>query len=156
MNGHKGRTVRLRYMLHHDHEIEVFDAASGEYLGSAELQGQADDATIAQTHAVRADNQRQLERDLKLAARKRTQRYAPVATPQPAQVLGTLTSEEADQELSQARIRRPRPSRRPALMPLPDPDPGWVRPGQPVSAQASALPRDQRRPTDPSTGTLRR
>ena len=39
--GQVGRTVRVRWMPHHDHEIEVFDAATGAHLGRGELADQA-------------------------------------------------------------------------------------------------------------------
>jgi putative transposase len=52
MNGsaNAGRKVRLRWMPHHDHEVEVFDARTGGYLGRAEL---SDQASPAMQHGVR-------------------------------------------------------------------------------------------------------
>ncbi len=41
MTGQAGREVRLRYMPHHEHEVEVFDARTGEHLGAAFLADQA-------------------------------------------------------------------------------------------------------------------
>ncbi len=35
MIGEAAREVRLRYMPHHEHEVEVFDARTGEHLGAA-------------------------------------------------------------------------------------------------------------------------
>jgi len=34
MTGQAGREVRLRHMPHHEHEVEVFDARTGEHLGA--------------------------------------------------------------------------------------------------------------------------
>ncbi|MEK8141933.1 hypothetical protein NKH18_02520 [Streptomyces sp. M10(2022)] len=41
---------RVRFMHHHDHRIEVYHAATGRYLGPADL---ADQATEEQISAVR-------------------------------------------------------------------------------------------------------
>ncbi|WP_432830571.1 hypothetical protein [Dactylosporangium sp. CA-092794] len=43
MNGsaNAGRQVRVRWMPHHDHEIEVFDARTGAHLGRTVLADQA-------------------------------------------------------------------------------------------------------------------
>jgi putative transposase len=133
MNGRKGDKVRLRYMLHHDHEIEVFDAVSGAYLGPAGLQGMASPETIAETHAVRAAARRQMERDLKAGAGKRIDRFAPVTSPEPAQLLGVLTEAEAAAELSVMGVHRPQPRFASTLIPLPEPGPGWVVPEESAS-----------------------
>ncbi|MCX5233449.1 IS4 family transposase [Streptomyces sp. NBC_00233] len=52
MTGQSGLRVRVRFMPHHQHRIEVFDAATGRYLGPAEL---ADAATPEQISAVRTE-----------------------------------------------------------------------------------------------------
>ncbi|MFJ9432077.1 Mu transposase C-terminal domain-containing protein [Streptomyces sp. NPDC101490] len=49
MTGLAGERVRVRFMPHHDRRIEVFDAATGRYLGPAEL---ADQASPEQISAV--------------------------------------------------------------------------------------------------------
>jgi putative transposase len=41
MTGQVGREVRLRYMPHHEHEVDVFDARTHEHLGAATLADQA-------------------------------------------------------------------------------------------------------------------
>jgi putative transposase len=41
MTGHVGRTVRLRHLPHHEHDVEVLDAATGAHLGAAVLSDQA-------------------------------------------------------------------------------------------------------------------
>ncbi|WP_445282086.1 Mu transposase C-terminal domain-containing protein [Streptomyces sp. DSM 118148] len=50
MTGQTGIQVRVRFMPHHDHRIEVYHAATGRYLGPADL---ADQATDEQISAVR-------------------------------------------------------------------------------------------------------
>src|SRR5690242_16272104 len=37
MTGQVGRSVRVRHMPHHEHEIEVFDATTAQHLGAAVL-----------------------------------------------------------------------------------------------------------------------
>ncbi|MBJ6636906.1 DDE-type integrase/transposase/recombinase, partial [Streptomyces sp. DHE7-1] len=73
MTGQAGRQVRVRYMPHHDHEIEVCDAR-GRHLGPAHL---ADAATPEQLQALRearAERARRLRSDAKAAERLRRQR----------------------------------------------------------------------------------
>ena len=54
MTGQAGREVRLRHMPHHEHEVEVFDARTGEHLGAAFLGDRASAEQIAQVHRARA------------------------------------------------------------------------------------------------------
>ena len=54
MTGQAGREVRLRHMPHHEHEVEVFDARTGEHLGAAFLADRASAEQIAQVHRARA------------------------------------------------------------------------------------------------------
>lgn len=78
MTGQAGRQVRVRYMPHHDHEIEVCDARS-RHLGPAHL---ADTATPEQLQALRearAERARHLRADAKAAERLR--RNSPSTTP---------------------------------------------------------------------------
>ncbi|MGX1975832.1 Mu transposase C-terminal domain-containing protein [Streptomyces kronopolitis] len=86
--GQAGRTVTVRYMPHHDHEIDICDA-SGGYLGPAHL---ADAATPEQLEALRtarAERARRLRAEVKAAETLRRQRFAPATTAGPAQRLGT-------------------------------------------------------------------
>ncbi|MGW2767355.1 Mu transposase C-terminal domain-containing protein [Streptomyces sp. NPDC001275] len=50
MTGQAGIQIRIRFMPHHDHRIEVYHAATGRYLGPADL---GDQATGEQISAVR-------------------------------------------------------------------------------------------------------
>lgn len=73
-----GTKVHIRYIPHHDHEIEVFDAASGRHLGPAHL---ADAATPEQrrAHRRRKDaEKRRLARALAAASRHTRDKYAAV------------------------------------------------------------------------------
>ncbi|WP_308043309.1 Mu transposase C-terminal domain-containing protein [Streptomyces sp. CoT10] len=49
MTGQAGIQVRVRFMPHHDHRIEVYHAATGRYLGPADL---GDQATGEQISAI--------------------------------------------------------------------------------------------------------
>ncbi|WP_234377222.1 hypothetical protein [Streptomyces sp. TP-A0356] len=52
MTDQAGVQVRIRFMPHHDHRVEVYHATTGRYLGSADL---ADQATEEQVSAVRRE-----------------------------------------------------------------------------------------------------
>ena len=67
MTGQAGREVRLRHMPHHEHEVEVFDARTGEHLGAAFLADQASPEQIAQVHRSRELHRRRLQADLRVA-----------------------------------------------------------------------------------------
>ncbi|MFI6503880.1 Mu transposase C-terminal domain-containing protein [Nonomuraea typhae] len=135
MHGQAGRRVRLRYMPHHDHEIEVFDARDGAHLGTAFLAHAASDEQRARVLSARRSAQKELERTLRAAARKRRERYAAVTTAQSPRQLGRLTEAEAAAELDAAYRPLPRSPRRPDLFPLPEPAAGWVVPAQPPAEE---------------------
>ncbi|MEV6319259.1 Mu transposase C-terminal domain-containing protein [Streptomyces sp. NPDC051776] len=99
-----GTKVHIRFIPHHDHEIEVFDAASGKHLGPAHL---ADEATVEQrkAHRRRKDAEKgRLARALSAASRHTRTRYAAVTEARQPKRLGTLSAAEADRELSEARL----------------------------------------------------
>ena len=127
MNGsaNADREVRVRWMPHHDHEIEVFDARSGAYLGRAELASPATIKQVRRARRVRADK---LARELKAVEKTRRQRYAASTTVQPPQPVGAMTTAEAAAELSDVDDAGLRSQARPRLVPLGPPAPGWVLP----------------------------
>nr|WP_219537642.1 Mu transposase C-terminal domain-containing protein [Nonomuraea guangzhouensis] len=134
--GNAGRKVRLRYMPHHDHEIEVFDAVTGRHLGPADLSDQASKQQVAAVLASRRTASKRVKQILKAAAKKRRVRYAAVTQAEPPRVLGALTSEEASAELQQAEQgERPLPVN-PDLIPLRPPAAGWVLPRPPQQTPA--------------------
>jgi putative transposase len=128
MTGQVGRAVRLRYMPHHQHEIEVFDANTGEHLGPATLSDQASSEQIAQLRRARAASSRRLRADLNAAERVRRTRYAAATAPGPLQPVTAVTAAEADAELGDVDAQRLQAVARPELMPLGPPAPGWVLP----------------------------
>ncbi len=131
MVGRVGAAVRLRYMPHHDHEVEVFDADSGAHLGRAELADQASEATKTAVRRTRARKAARLRSDLSKAERARRTRYAASTTPVPAQRLDAMTAAEASRErVEEQDVDLARWSR-PDLIALPPPAPGWVLPIRP-------------------------
>lgn len=86
MNGraNAGRQVRVRWMPHHDHEIEVFDARTGAHLGRAVLADQADPEQIRAVQRARISRRNRLARQLKAVEQTRRRRYAAATTPEPS------------------------------------------------------------------------
>ncbi|GAA0906650.1 Mu transposase C-terminal domain-containing protein [Streptomyces asiaticus] len=99
MTGQAGIQVRIRFMPHHDHRIEVYHAATGRYLGPADLADQATDEQISAVRRSRAARSRRLKKDLEASQRER---YAAVNQPEAPRRLGALTTAQAEAELAQA------------------------------------------------------
>lgn len=133
--GLKGTPVRIRYMPNHDHEIEVFHARSGAYLGPAVLADQASPTMIKAVRRSRNRRSAQLARDLRAAEKLRRPRFAAQTVPGPAQSVGAMTQDEARAEIAVDRDAALQAQARPDVIPLGAPEPGW------------ALPRS-RRPSD--------
>ncbi|MFB9180712.1 Mu transposase C-terminal domain-containing protein [Dactylosporangium sucinum] len=144
MNGsaNAGRQVRVRWMPHHDHEIEVFDARTGTHLGRAVLADQAGPEQVRAVQRARTARRDRLARELKAVEQTRRQRYAAATTPEPAQPLGTMTTSEASAELAAAGDTALRGQARPGLIPLGPPAPGWVLP-RPLRPRATPAAEDQ-------------
>jgi putative transposase len=133
MTGQAGLKVRLRYMPHHDHEIEVFDARTAVHLGRATLADRATPQEVAELMASRNRRRRQLMADLRAAERQRRQRYAASTTAGPAAPLGAVTRADMEQELAGDRdvalLKLARPPS--LLMPRGEVPAGWVLPVDP-------------------------
>lgn len=95
MTGQAGRKVRLRYMPHHEHEIEVYDAATGRHLGSAYLSNRASAEQIREMKRARGREADRLKRLLAAAERNRATRFAAATRGTPPEVLGAVTELEA-------------------------------------------------------------
>lgn len=130
MTGQVGTIVRVRWMPHHDHQVEVFDADTGEYLGPAMLADQASPEQIRAMRRARGARKARLEADLRVVEKTRRQRYAAQTTPGPAQPIGAVTAGEADAELADAGDEELVRAARPRLLPPGPPAPGWVLPRQ--------------------------
>jgi len=85
MNGNTnaGLQVRLRWMPHRDHEVEVFDARTGAYLGRAELADRAKPWPGQGGAAGPARASGPAGRELKDVERTRRQRYAASTVAEP-------------------------------------------------------------------------
>ncbi|MFF9147528.1 Mu transposase C-terminal domain-containing protein [Streptomyces sp. NPDC014861] len=99
MTGQAGLQVRVRFMPHRDHRIEVYDATTGRYLGPADLADQAIAEQVSAVRRARAARARHLKKDLEASQRER---YAATSQAGPPQRLGVLTGAQADAELAQA------------------------------------------------------
>lgn len=102
MTGHLGRTVRVRHMPHHLHEIELCDPTTGRHLGTAYLANAATDEQLDALRRARAARARRLRADTKAAEKLRRERFAPTTTPDDARRLQALTALDADRELDHA------------------------------------------------------
>ncbi|MET7694971.1 Mu transposase C-terminal domain-containing protein [Streptomyces sp. NPDC005483] len=148
MTGQAGRTVTVRYMPHHDHEIDVCDA-HGAYLGPAHLADAATPEQLAAVRAARAQRARRLRAEVKAAETLRRQRFAPATTAGPAQRLGALTSVQAEHELAAAEHTDASKLALPDLIPHAAPPADWrtppsltarTTPGRPAPALPEAAP----------------
>ncbi|WP_250570030.1 hypothetical protein [Streptomyces sp. CJ_13] len=77
-------------MPHHDHRIEVYHAATGRYLGPADLADQATEEQVSAVRRARAARARRLKKELEASQRER---YAAVNQPEAPRRLGALTTE---------------------------------------------------------------
>jgi putative transposase len=124
-------------MPHHEHEVEVFDARTGEHLGAAFLADQASPEQIAQVHRARAARRRQLQADLRAAEKARRIRYAAATAALPPRPVTAVTAAQAAAELADADGATLRAEARPGLMLPGPPAPGWVLPRAPVRPPAA-------------------
>ncbi|WP_285509490.1 hypothetical protein [Streptomyces sp. NBRC 13847] len=85
-------------MPHHDHRIEVYHAATGRYLGPADLADQATEEQLSAVRKTRAARARRLKKDLQASQRER---YAAATQAEPPRRLGALTGAQAEAELAQ-------------------------------------------------------
>lgn len=125
MTGQAGLKVRVRFMPHHDHRIEVFDAGTGRYLGPADVSGEASAEQITAVRTARAARARRLKKDLSAAQRER---YAAATEPGRPKRLGAVTAVEAGLELADAERADLAELALPDLMPLSPPPAAWRTP----------------------------
>jgi putative transposase len=138
MTGQTGIRVQVRYMPHHDHRIEVFDPATGRYLGPADLADQATAEQISAVRRVRAARTRRLRKDLEAS---QGERYAAATKPAPPQRLGVLSAAEADRELGGAAESDLAKLALPDLIPHSPPPAHWRTPSA-LAAGTAPLPLD--------------
>ncbi|MFD4976898.1 Mu transposase C-terminal domain-containing protein, partial [Streptomyces sp. NPDC058424] len=145
MTGQAGIQVRVRFMPHHDHRIEVYHAATGRYLGPAGLADQATDEQISAVRRARATRVRRLKKDLEASQRER---YAAATQPEAPQRLGALTAVQAEAELAQASDTDLSDLALPDLIPPAAPPAEWRTP--PSLATRTAPSRPAPIPSDPA------
>ncbi len=143
-SGGVGKKVRLRYMPHHDHEVEVFDAVTGRHLGSAGLSDQASKQAVAAVQAARRSASKRVTKALKAAAKKRRVQYGAVTKAEPPRLLGAMTSEEARAELAGAADEELPARAASDLIPLRPPASGWVLPKKPPPKKPPQSPSAER------------
>ncbi|MFE5729569.1 Mu transposase C-terminal domain-containing protein [Streptomyces sp. NPDC056528] len=139
MTGQAGRKVRLRYMPHHEHEIEVYDATIGRHLGSAYLSNRASAEQIREMKRARAREADRLKRLLQAAEKDRATRYAAATRGTPAEVLGMVTELEAEAHLRAVAAADLTEVALPGYLPLPALLPAsWISP----KSEAAVAPAD--------------
>ncbi|MFJ2629948.1 Mu transposase C-terminal domain-containing protein [Streptomyces sp. NPDC087532] len=159
MTGHTGARVRLRYMPHHDHEIEVYDAATWRHLGTAYLSNRASPQQIRELGRARAREADRLKRLLSAAEKDRTTRFAAATRGTPAEVLGTVTDVEAEAGLRALGATDLGQAALPGYLPPPAGMPAsWTQPtadAGPDSAQTPGRPAWDEEWHEESAGALR-
>ncbi|MFC9810237.1 Mu transposase C-terminal domain-containing protein [Streptomyces griseoaurantiacus] len=147
MTGQAGIEVRVRFMPHHDHRIEVYHAATGRYLGSADLADQATGEQISAVRRARAARTRRLKKDLEASQRER---YAAVNQPEAPRRLGALTTAQAEAELTRTADTDLAQLAMPDLIPPAAPPADWRTPPSLVTRNAPGRPAPV--PAEPAPG----
>ncbi|MFE9500355.1 Mu transposase C-terminal domain-containing protein [Streptomyces collinus] len=137
MTGQAGIRVRVRFMPHHYHRIEVYHAATGRYLGPADLADQATDEQISAVRRARSARARRLKKDLQASQRER---YAAVNQPEAPQRLGALTGPQAEAELAQRADSDLAQLAMPDLIPHAAPPADWRTPASLAALTTPARP----------------
>ncbi|WP_424863165.1 Mu transposase C-terminal domain-containing protein [Streptomyces sp. MMS24-I29] len=128
--GRIGLEVRVRWMPHHHHEIDLYTYRGNRYLGRAFVSNEADEALREKVLADRAEHSTVLRQALKRSGERRRERYLPSTKPElPVRAL-RMTEQEARTELegtapAAAPRRRTQPYQ--PLTPVPA---AWPRPGR--------------------------
>jgi putative transposase len=99
MAGQAGHEVTVRFMPHHDHEIEVC-TPHGRRLGSAHLADQATPEQLGALRRARTSRARRLRAEAKAAEKLRHARFAPATEAAEARRLDAVTASEASRELA--------------------------------------------------------
>ncbi|MER6655071.1 Mu transposase C-terminal domain-containing protein [Streptomyces sp. NPDC000971] len=137
MTGQAGIQVRIRFMPHHDHRIEVYHATTGRYFGPADLADQATEEQVSAVRRARAARARRLKKDLEASQRER---YAAATQAKAPQRLGALTTAQAGAELAQATDTDLSDLALPDLIPPAAPPAGWRTPASLAALTTPSLP----------------
>lgn len=130
--GRIGLEVRVRWMPHHSHEIDLYTFRGNRYIGRAFLSDEAGEELRAKVMGDRREHSAELRRALQRSGERRRDRYLPATEPQLPASAQRMTRLEALAELAGTTRRAPGAARRRAepyspLTPVPA---GWVRPGK--------------------------
>ncbi|MET7534132.1 hypothetical protein ABZS91_31300 [Streptomyces goshikiensis] len=136
-------------MPHHDHRIEVYHAATGRYLGPADLADQATEEQVSAVRRARAARARRLKKDLEASQRER---YAAVNQPEAPRRLGALTTAQAEAELAQDAGTDLAQLALPDLIPPAAPPADWRTPPYLVTRTAPGRPAPV--PSEPAPGRV--
>lgn len=150
MTGQAGRDVTVRFMPHHDHEIEVCDP-SGRRLGTAHLADAATPEQLSTLRQARSRRSRRLRTEAKAAEKLRRDRFAPATVPQKTRRLDALTSSQANQELSQGAARDLSELALPDLIPPAAPPAHWRTPSALAAPAPTSSETHAPEPPPPST-----
>ncbi|MFK8909012.1 Mu transposase C-terminal domain-containing protein [Streptomyces sp. YS-3] len=128
--GRIGLEVRVRWMPHHTHEIDLYTFRGNRYLGRAFLSNEASEELRAKVLLERDEHSRVLRAALQRSGERRRERHLPSTRPELPVSAVRMTEAEARAELEGARApaaprRRTQPYR--PLTPIPA---TWKRPGQ--------------------------
>ncbi|QCX73724.1 Integrase core domain protein (plasmid) [Streptomyces sp. YIM 121038] len=127
--GRIGLEVRVRWMPHHHHEIDLYTFRGNRYLGRAFLSNEASEELRAKVLHDRDEHSAELRRALKRSGERKRERHLPSTRPEvPVRAL-RMTEREARAELK-GTVPPPLPRRRAQpyrpLTPIPA---AWKRPG---------------------------
>lgn len=127
MTGQAGREVTVRFMPHHDHEIEVC-TPRGRHLGTAYLADQATDEQLGALRHARTQRARRLRAEAKAAEQLRRTRFAPATAATEARSLNAITAPDAARELAQQHHTDLAALALPDLIPPAPPPADWATP----------------------------
>lgn len=127
MAGQAGREVTVRFMPHHDHEIEVC-APHGRRLGSAHLADRATPEQLGALRRARRSRARRLRAEAKAAEKLRQARFAPATEAAEARRLDAVTASDASRELARHQHSDLAALALPDLIPPAAPPADWATP----------------------------
>jgi putative transposase len=139
--GRIGVEVRVRWMPHHTHEIDLYSFRGDRFLGRAFLSDEATEELRAKVLADRDEHSAALRRALKRSGERKRERYLPSTQPELPVRAMRMTEREALDELAGPDQRSAAAPRRRAepytpLTPVPA---SWARPGQAAATTPSDL-----------------
>ena len=126
-----GTMVILRHMPNQDREVELYDATTGEHLGSATATNQASPQERREVRQAAERKAAKIRRARERAEKLRVERYAPGTTAQPAQYAQAMSHDQAAQYLHDLDEPPSVPAPQHDFLPLPAPSPSWAAAEQP-------------------------